>query len=119
MSGWHPSGKTDRRRRDAASHPPEDPVPLAQSLRVVSERMGMGGPDVLRVVFGSWEEVVGVSIAAHVRPLRLQESTLVVVADHPAWATQVRHLAPELLGRLREVCGTSHSPERLEVRVRS
>jgi len=112
------AGRGGRARRRASPHP-EDPMPLAESLQAVSERMGMAGPDVLRIVFGSWEDVVGTALAAHVHPLRLQDATLVVVADHPAWATQVRHLASDVLGRLREVCGASHAPERLEVRVRA
>ena len=37
-------------------------------------------------------------------------STLVVSADHPAWATQMRHLAPDILARLREVCGAPARP---------
>jgi predicted nucleic acid-binding Zn ribbon protein len=96
----------------------DGPVPLAESLRVFSERMGTAAPDVLRVVFGHWEEVVGPAMSAHVRPLRLQETTLVVVADQPAWATQVRHLASDVLARLRDVCGSERAPEHLEVRVR-
>lgn len=107
------------RRHGRAERHPQEPVPLAQSLQAVSERLGMAGPDVLHVVFGRWEEVVGAAMAAHVRPLRLQETTLVVVADQPAWATQVRHLAPQVLGRLRDVCGPTKAPERLEVRVRA
>lgn len=92
---------------------------MAQSLQAISERLGMAGPDVLHVIFGRWEEVVGAAVAAHVRPLRVQDTTLVVVVDHPAWATQMRHLAPQVLGRLREVCGPTNAPERLEVRVRA
>jgi predicted nucleic acid-binding Zn ribbon protein len=44
--------------------------------------------------------------------------TLVVSADHPAWATQLRHLAPDILARLTEVCGAQNALERLDVRVR-
>jgi len=86
---------------------------------VLSQRMGVAGPDVLSTVFGHWAELVGPSMAAHVRPLRLQQQTLVVSADHPAWATQVRHLATEILARLRDACGAEHAPEHLEVRVRA
>jgi predicted nucleic acid-binding Zn ribbon protein len=107
----------DGRRRSARDAP--EPVPLSESLKAFSRRMGLAEPDVLHIVFGRWEEVVGINVSAHVRPLRLQETTLVVVADHPAWATQIRHLAPEILSRLRDVCGAASTPERLEVRVRA
>ena len=57
-------------------------------------------------------------VAAHVRPCAGGGATLVVSADHPAWATQMRHLAPDILARwLRGVRGRRR-PRRLEVRVR-
>jgi predicted nucleic acid-binding Zn ribbon protein len=107
------------RRRDERGRSGDSPVPLSESLEVLSQRMGVAGPDVLGVVFGRWAELVGPSLAAHVRPLRLRERTLVVAADHPAWATQVRHLSADILVRLRDACGAEHAPEHLEVRVRA
>ncbi len=95
------------------------PVRLSESLGVLSERMGVGPSDVIGVVFGRWEELVGPAMAAHVRPLRLHGAALVVVADHPAWATQVRHLAADVLARLDQACAPAPGPERLEVRVRT
>ena len=117
MKGSRQRARTDGRGRSARD--PQEPVPLSESLQALSRRMGLAGPDVLHIVFGRWEEVVGEAVSAHVRPLRLQETTLVVVADHPAWAAQIRHLAPEILSRLRDVCGPANAPERLEVRVRT
>ena len=87
-------------------------------MGAVASHLGAGRADVVGAVFGRWDEIVGPSVAAHVRPVRVDGSTLVVSADHPAWATQIRHLAPDILGRLREVCGASHALERLDVRVR-
>jgi predicted nucleic acid-binding Zn ribbon protein len=97
----------------------EGPVPLSEALGVLSRRMGMAGPDVLGAVFGRWAELVGPAMAAHVRPLLLQERTLVVAADHPAWATQARRLAGDILTRIGDACGAEHAPEHLEVRVRA
>ena len=107
------------RRRDERGRVHDGPVPLSEALGVLSQRMGVAGPDVLSTVFGHWAELVGASMAAHVRPLRLQERTLIVTADHPAWATQVRHLATDILARVRDACGAEHGPEHLEVRVRA
>jgi len=73
---------------------------------------------VVGAVFSRWNDIVGPAVAAHVRPVRVDGVTLVVSADHPAWATQMRHLAPDILARLTEVCGAQHALERLEVRVR-
>jgi predicted nucleic acid-binding Zn ribbon protein len=44
----------------------------------------------MELVFARWEELVGAELAAHSQPMRLQDSTLVVGADHPAWATRAR-----------------------------
>ena len=67
-------------------------------------------------VFGRWEEIAGPALAAHARPLRLTGGVLVLVVDHPAWATQVRTLAASLLQRIGELSGST--PDRVEVVVR-
>ncbi|WP_394356387.1 DciA family protein [Spiractinospora alimapuensis] len=61
--------------------------------------MAIGG------VFGRWEQIVGERLAAHVRPERVENGELVVTADSPSWATQVRALAPQLLRRLNGELG--------------
>lgn len=104
-------------RGDRVSGPEAEPVPLAESLAALSARIGAGDAGVVAAVFGQWETIVGPALAAHVRPIRLDRSALLVGVDHPAWVTQVRHLTPEILERVREVCGKSGAPERLEVRV--
>ena len=82
---------------------------LLRSLRGGAGRAEVGG------VFGRWEEAVGPAIAANVRPVRLEQGTLLVEVDDPAWATQVRFLADDVRSRLRDVTGVV--VERLEVRV--
>ena len=91
---------------------------MSEALSEVSRRMGMSGADVLSILFGKWDELVGPSVAAHVQPHRLQGDTLVVTADHPAWATQIRHMAPEILARLVEECPPDTAPKRLDIRIR-
>ncbi|HEX6451488.1 MAG TPA: DUF721 domain-containing protein [Trebonia sp.] len=56
-------------------------------------------------VFGRWAEIVGAQVAAHVTPETFDEGELVVLADSPAWATQMRLLAPQVLKRLGEELG--------------
>jgi predicted nucleic acid-binding Zn ribbon protein len=107
-----PGGRSRRGRRS------DGPVPLAESLGALSDRLGVGQVDVVTVVFSRWEELVGPAVASHVQPQRIDGATLVVIADHPAWATQLRHLAPEILARVAEVCAPAPGPERLEIRVR-
>ena len=54
-------------------------------------------------VFGRWDDIVGANIAAHVRPVRLDEGRCSVEVTDPAWATQVRLLSDRLRSRLSEV----------------
>lgn len=105
------------RARPGRSHR-EQPVAVSESLGLVAERLGLGRPDVVGVVFAHWEEVVGAAMAAHVRPVRIESGTLLVVADHPAWATQTRQLGPDIVARIAERCGGGDGPSRVEVRVR-
>jgi predicted nucleic acid-binding Zn ribbon protein len=100
-----------RRREDRG------PRPLETSLETVTSQLGLGGSVGIGRLFARWEEIVGPAVAAHVQPVRLDASALVVTVDHPAWATQVRHLGDDLLDRVAEVTGTAR-PDHLEVRVR-
>jgi predicted nucleic acid-binding Zn ribbon protein len=52
-----------------------------------------------------------------VHPLKLENDTLFVATDHPAWVTQLHHLAPQILERLSKACAEGEAPKRLEVRV--
>ncbi|HZU78604.1 MAG TPA: DUF721 domain-containing protein [Acidimicrobiales bacterium] len=107
------------RGRDERGRNTEGPVPVGEVLKAISKRIGAPAPDALTVVFRGWEELVGASMAAHVKPLKLDGGTLVVAADHPAWATQVRHLSAEILERLRAKVPAESAPARIEVRVRT
>ena len=92
-----------------------DPVPIAKSLDSImkslrgTDRVQIGG------VFGRWDEAVGPTVAVHVRPVRLDQGVLLVEADEPAWATQVKFLASTISARLAEVAGVE--VDRIEVRV--
>ncbi len=92
-----------------------DPVPLSRSLDSVMK--SLRGTDRIQIggVFGRWDDAVGEAVAAHVRPVRLDDGVLTVEADDPAWATQVKFLGATITSRLHEVAGVQ--VERLEVRV--
>jgi predicted nucleic acid-binding Zn ribbon protein len=93
------------------------PRPLEDSLGAVSKKLGMEDSRGLGRLFAHWAEIVGPAMAEHVQPVRLDQETLVVAVDHPAWATQVRHLGEDLLDRVAERTGMAR-PLRVEVRVR-
>lgn len=86
------------------------------SLRPAESRRGPT-PSATQVggVFGRWAEVVGDVVAAHVTPLKIDGTVLVVQVDEPAWATQLKFLEEGLLERLAQVAGARL--ERLEIRV--
>ncbi len=97
------------------------PVPLAAALDEVLASLQPPGaaPTPARVVggvFAGWERAVGAQVAAHARPVRLAEGTLLVEVDEPGWATQLRYLEDTVLQRLAEVGG--EGVVRIEIRVR-
>ena len=81
---------------------------MMKSLRG-TDRIQVGG------VFGKWDDAVGEQVSAHVRPVKLDQRTLVVEADSAAWATQTKFLVETIITRLREVAGVD--VDVVEVRV--
>ena len=97
-----------------------EPIRLGDSLHQVVRELrpesGAAAPAAaIGGVFGRWEEAVGETVAAHVQPVKLDGTTLVVRVDDPAWATQLKFLEDTLRRRLHEVAGAR--VERIEVRV--
>ncbi len=109
--------------------PVNEPVSLGDSLHEVVRSLrpgnsaanglvagaGHASASALGGVFGRWEEVVGEALAAHVQPVKLDGSTLIVEVDDPAWATQLKFLEAALKERLLSIAGTKI--ERIDVRV--
>ncbi|MBW3537042.1 MAG: DUF721 domain-containing protein [Actinobacteria bacterium] len=93
------------------------PEALSTALDRLSRRLGGPSSAVLRTIFGRWEEMVGPSVATHVKPVALRGTTLVVAADAPAWATQMSWLGQDLARRLNEDLGASVVTS-IETRVR-
>lgn len=92
-----------------------EPVPISNSLDGVVRSLRGPSRQAVSGVFGRWDDAVGAQVAAHVRPVKLDDGVLVVEVDDPAWATQVRFLVPTITQRLVEVA--SVRVERIEVRV--
>lgn len=106
-----------------------EPVPISESLNAVIRSLRNDAPNAaspsdaashtasqMGGVFGRWIEAVGDAVAAHVTPLKLDGSTLIVEVDDPAWATQLRFLETALKQRLLEVAGAKI--DTIEARVR-
>ncbi len=60
-------------------------------------------------VLARWAEIVGADLADRVVPDGVREKEgqreLVLRAESTAWATQVRLLTPQILGRIRQLLG--------------
>ena len=94
----------------------EGPRRVGQSMPRLLARMGTAPtPALMDVVFSRWEEMVGIELSRHVRPLRVDGRVLVVAVDHPAWATRARMESGQILARVR--AGGETPLERLEVIV--
>jgi len=92
------------------------PRRVGESMARLLGRLGAPpAPATMEAVFARWGEVVGDEVGAHLRPVRIDGSVLVVAADHPAWATRARMESAQILARLRPRCDTPI--ERLEVVV--
>jgi predicted nucleic acid-binding Zn ribbon protein len=101
--------KRDRRRS-------EGPRKVSESLETIVRGISPQSAGEFGVIFGRWDEIVGARLAAHVQPVRATADALVVAADHPAWATQVRALGTTLLAEVAKAAG--RAPRRLEVVIR-
>jgi predicted nucleic acid-binding Zn ribbon protein len=99
-AGGRPPGLTENERPRR-----EDPQPLTAALGGLLSARGWNERAAVGAVFGKWPEIVGPQLAAHTRPDSFADGELVVSADSPAWATQLRLLTPQLLGRLAEELG--------------
>lgn len=98
----------------ANSHPRK----LSTALDHLLATMRAPSRDVLSVIFGSWGEIVGVDLAAHSRPTAIEGDTIIVAADDPAWAAELKWLHNEVVSRVGEITKTSTITD-IRVRVDS
>jgi predicted nucleic acid-binding Zn ribbon protein len=97
-TGTLPAAWSARMRRD-------DPQPLNVAVGGMLSARGWRARAAVASVFGRWAEIVGPQVAEHVTPETFDDGELVVTADSPAWATQMRLLTPQVLKRLGEELG--------------
>lgn len=93
-----------------------DPVRLGPSLDRVARRFGAPSAAAFSGLFQRWEEMVGAGIAAHAKPVSLKRGVLIVDVDSNAWATQLRYMTTELVGKCCDVLGEG-AVKRIEIRV--
>ena len=96
------------------SSPP--PRPLQASLNHLTRALGIPDAAALETVFSRWTELVGPAVAAHAQPVSMRDGVLLEKVDEPAWGTELRYRAQELLTRIGRELGPG-TPTRIEVRV--
>jgi len=68
----------------------EGPSPLSRSLGRLIGRMTPQVANAFSVVGDHWEELVGDELAAHSRPIRLEDGTLTITTEGGAYATALK-----------------------------
>ncbi len=84
-----------RRQHDGSGLRPIDGI-----VRSALRTLGLEDRFRERELLGSWAEIVGTDIAAHVQALDIEDGVLVLAADHGAWRQEVNMLAAQILTKL-------------------
>lgn len=95
----------------------DSPLTIKKSIETVLGIHGLDSVVALSQIIENWEEAVGSRISTHAKPVKIENSELIVGVDHPAWATEVRALSTRILSQLNR---DEKSPgiQRLKVYVR-
>lgn len=83
-----------------------DPALLGDTLARLAAERGWSAELSVGGVVGRWREVVGDQVADHCTPETFEDGRLVIRTDSTTWATNLRLLVPELLGRLEVELGS-------------
>ena len=95
---------------------PDNPLSLQSQLTRLLTSLGSDDAASVKGVFGALSNLVGEAVAAHVQPVKLVDSTLIVEVDDPHWATEMRFLEASLCEKISQLTTTPVTS--LEVRVK-
>jgi predicted nucleic acid-binding Zn ribbon protein len=98
-------GDRDAPRRSGPGADGRDPALIGDALSRLAAERGWSAELSVGGVVGRWREVVGDQVADHCAPETFEDGVLVVRTDSTTWATNLRLLVPELLGRLEVELG--------------
>jgi len=115
-AGIHPRVQRRRRRNleannarrtwSGAGADERDPQPLGALMQNLFAERGWNKAVTEASVFTDWPRLVGGDIADHCAPTALHNGELKITAQSSAWATQLRLLAPRIMGRLADELGS-------------
>ena len=95
---------------------PANPLSLQSQLTRLLTSLGSDDAASVKGVFGAWSNLVGEAVAAHVQPVKLVDSRLIVEVDDPHWATEMKFLEASLCEKISQLTTTPVTS--LEVRVK-
>jgi predicted nucleic acid-binding Zn ribbon protein len=78
---------------------------VGDAVAALGKELGFADPRILGVLAQSWGDLVGPVLAAHARLRSVRGAVLTVGVDSGPWATEVRYLEAELLGRVAALVG--------------
>jgi predicted nucleic acid-binding Zn ribbon protein len=81
------------------------PTPVGDTLGAFVRRRGWDERLRASTAAARWEDIVGPQLAPRCEPVRIAGGCLVVRAENPTWATQLRYLLPQLQANATEVLG--------------
>ncbi len=84
---------------------PRDPARLGDAVSDLVNDRSWTKPLTAAGLLPRWAEIVGPEIAEHCKPERLEAGELSCVAESTAWATQLRLMNRQILGRIAAEVG--------------
>lgn len=82
-----------------------DPQPVGSTVDRLVEQRRWRQPLAIGSIIAAWPHIVGVEVASHSVPERVEGGVLVVQADSTAWATELRLLSTAITTRLAQDLG--------------
>jgi predicted nucleic acid-binding Zn ribbon protein len=79
---------------------------LAEKLPSVLRQFGLKDKIMVYRAVAEWESIAGTGIARHSTALAVEDKTLVVAVDSPAWMTQLFYLKGQLLENISRHIGS-------------
>ena len=92
-------------QRSGARPDARDPQRLDAAVHQLLADRGWQVEVSVGAVLGRWAQVMGPELAAHCTPEGFTDGELSIRADSTAWATQLRLIAPQLIGRVNDQVG--------------
>jgi predicted nucleic acid-binding Zn ribbon protein len=93
-----------RAKKDPSSTIPfgggRDPEGLGAVMDSLTSKLGWSSPLARSELLASWLEIAGIDTAAHSAPVGIEDGVLTVKCDSTAWATQLRLMRVQIMGRI-------------------